>query len=129
MHDAATLARFAGVGAGAAALLFALTWLLSAAGLPAFAAGTLGYALSFAAAYLAQRGWSFAGRHTHRHALPRYLASQAIAALVAGAVAHAAAGLGATDGLASAASTIAASGVSLLLSLAWVFPARPAEGS
>lgn len=124
LHDAPTLARFAGVGLGAAALLFALTWLLSASGLPPFAAGIAAYAVSLAAAYLLQHGWSFGGRHAHGHALPRYLASQALAALTSGAVAHAAAAVGTGPGPASAAATVAASTVSLLLSLVWVFPAH-----
>ncbi|MBN9037910.1 MAG: GtrA family protein [Rhizobiales bacterium] len=123
-HDAATLARFAGVGLGAAALLFSLTWLLTEAGLPPFGAGIAAYAVSLAVAYLLQRGWSFGGRHAHGHALPRYLASQALAALTSGAVAHAASAGGLDTGLASAAATIAASSVSLLLSLLWVFPAQ-----
>lgn len=122
-HDAATLARFASVGLGAAALLFSLTWLLTRAGLPPFSAGVAAYAASLAVAYLLQRGWSFGGRHAHGRALPRYLASQALAALTSGAVAHAASAGGFDAGLASAAATVAASSISLLLALLWVFPA------
>lgn len=127
MHDPATLARFAGVGVGAAFLLFVITWLFAAIGLPAFVAGTAGYAVAFAAAYLAQRDWSFRGRHTHRHALPRYVAAQVLAALASGGAAHVAAYLGFAAMFASACATVVASGISLVLSLFWVFPPRAGE--
>jgi len=126
-HDAATLARFAGVGIGAALLLFALTWGLTATGLGPFTAGVVAYAVSLAVAYLIQRDWSFRRRHAHVQALPRYLAVQALAALASGAVAHIASSYGLEAPVAAAAATVAASTVSLLLSLLWVFPARAGQ--
>lgn len=127
MHDAATIARFVATGLGAALLLFVLTWSLAAAGLPSFIAGAAGYAIAFAAAYLVQRGWSFGGKHAHRHALPRYFASQAAAALTSGAAAHIASSFGWGHDAAALLATVAASAVSFGLSLFWVFPARAAE--
>ena len=85
MHDGATIARFVAMGLAAALLLFVLTWSFTAAGMPPFVGGLVAYAVCLAVAYLGQRGWSFGGRHTHRHAFPRYLATQALAALTSGA--------------------------------------------
>lgn len=122
-HDAATVARFVATGLGAALLLLVMTWSLAALGLAPFAAGALGYALAFAVAYLVQRSWSFRGRHAHRHALPRYLAAQALAALTSGAAAHlATAMLSWGHGASAFTATVAASAVSFVLSLFWVFP-------
>lgn len=132
MHDGATIARFVAVGVGATLLLLLLTWLLFAAGLPPFAGGTIAYAAAFAVAYAAQRGWSFGGRHAHRHALPRYFTAQAVAALTSGLSAQiAVSGLGWGHEAAAGLATVAASAVSMLLSLFWVFPARavPVTGS
>jgi putative flippase GtrA len=125
MHDTATIARFVAAGLGAALLLFVLTWSLAAAGLPPFAAGTIAYAVAFAAAYLVQRGWSFGGHHAHGHALPRYLIAQAKAAFTSGVTAHFATTTLIWGHEASALlATTAASAVSFLLSLFWVFPPR-----
>lgn len=127
MHDRATIGRFIVVGVAAALLFFLLTWLfIAAGGLPPFAGGTLAYAIVFAAAYLTQRGWSFRWQHAHGHALPRYAAAQALAAVVSGAVAQiGTSGLGWPAGAAALLAACVASATSLLLSLFWVFPARP----
>lgn len=126
MHGGATMVRFVAVGTGAALLLFVLTWFFAAAGMPPLAAGAIAYAVAFAVTYLAQRGWSFGGQHAHGHALPRYFAAQAVAALTSGLAAQiAVSGPGWGHEAAAALATFAASGVSFLLSLLWVFPARP----
>lgn len=124
MHDGATIARFVATGLAAAILLFALTWSFTAAGLPPFVGGTLAYAVCFAVAYLAQRGWAFDGRHEHRQALPRYFVAQAAAGLTSGAAAQVATSMGFGVEAAAAIATVAASAISFLLSLFWVFPAR-----
>jgi len=119
------LARFITVGAGAALLLFALTWLFATLGLPPFAGSVLAYAIAFAVAYSAQRAWTFGARHGHGHALPRYFAVQLACALVSGLAAHiAVTRLGMQPLAMSATTTIAASAASYLLSLFWVFPDR-----
>ncbi len=126
MHDRATIGRFIVVGVAAALLFFLLVWLFIAAGLPPFAGGTLAYAIVFAAAYLTQRGWSFRWRHGHGHALPRYAVAQAFAAVMSGAMAQVATSvLGWPVGVAALLAACVASAASLLLSLFWVFPARP----
>ena len=68
--------RFLIVGGGAAALMFALTYLFRQSGMPSFAGSIAAYAIVFAIAYSAQRSWTFGGTHSHRHAFPRYLAVQ-----------------------------------------------------
>ena len=124
-HSPATLLRFLLVGGGAALLLWVLGFLLLSAGVQPFIAGCAAYAVSFCVAYLLQRGYTFAGRHAHREALPRYVAAQACAGLVAGvATALAQERLGLGHELSSAAGTIAASATSLLLTAFWVFPGR-----
>lgn len=129
MHDRATIGRFIAVGGGAALLLFLLTWLLAAAGAPPFVAGTAAYATAFFAAYLTQRGWSFRWKHAHRDAFPRYVAAQTLAALISGVVAHVCmSGFGLPPEAAALLAACAASGISFLMSLFWVFPARLPEG-
>lgn len=117
--------RFAMVGAAAALLLFLLSWLFVSLGAPPFAGSVAAYAIAFAVAYLAQRGWTFSGAHSHGRALPRYFAVQLGCALGSGAVAHAAVeGLGFSAILMSAVVTVAASAMSFVLSALWVFPDR-----
>lgn len=126
MHDRATIGRFVAVGVAAALLFFLLTWLFIAAGVPPFAAGTIAYAIVFAVAYLTQRGWSFRWQHAHRQALPRYAVAQAMAALMSGLAAQIGiSGLGWPPEASALLAACAASAVSFVLSLFWVFPARP----
>lgn len=121
------IVRFLTVGLGAAALLFVLSYLFRRLGMPPFAGSVAAYAIAFVIAYSAQRGWTFGGAHSHRHAFPRYLAVQVICALVAGLVAHGAvAGLGWSALAMSAALTLAAGAASFVLSSLWVFPSRQA---
>jgi putative flippase GtrA len=118
------LARFVVVGAGANALLFVLVFLFHRLGAPAFWAGVTAYAIAFGAAYLAQRGWTFGGAHSHRRAFPRYLAAQLVCAVASGAVGHiCVAVFDAPPLLMSAAVTVTAGITSYLLSSLWVFPA------
>jgi len=119
------LARFVVVGVGAACLLFVMTFVLTSAGLPPFPGSVLAYAVAFAVAYTAQRGWTFGARHDHSHALPRYFALQAGCAVFSGIVSHVAVTRFGMSALAmSALTTVAASAASYILSLAWVFPDR-----
>jgi putative flippase GtrA len=117
--------RFVVVGVGAALLLFSLSYLFIAAGMPPFAGSTLAYGIAFVCAYLAQRGWTFGGAHGHTHAFPRYLITQIGCSLVAGGAAHLSAnGLGAPAAVVAALSTILASAGSFVLSRYWVFSVR-----
>jgi putative flippase GtrA len=119
------LFRFLVVGVGAAALLFVLSFLLVSAGLPPFPASVIAYAVAFAVAYTAQRGWTFAGQHDHSRALPRYFVLQAGCALVSGMVSHVAVKQFGMSPLAmSALTTVAASAASYVVSSTWVFPDR-----
>lgn len=116
------LARFVVVGAGANLLLLVLTYLFRRLGVPAFAAGVIGYAIAFIAAYAAQRRWTFGGAHSHRHAFPRYLAAQVGCAVLAGLVGHLlVALLAASPFWMSVAVTLTAALSSYLLSSRWVF--------
>lgn len=117
------LFRFLVVGAGAACLLFVLSWGLVAAGFPPFPASVAAYGVAFAVAYTAQRGWTFGGRHGHGRALPRYFAVQLGCALLSGLVSHIAVTVfGASPLTMSAVTTIVASAASYVLSSRWVFP-------
>jgi putative flippase GtrA len=121
--DGAIGLRFVIVGVGAAALLFCLSWLFVAAGMPAFAGSMLAYAIAFVAAYSAQRNWTFGGGHGHGHALPRYFVLQAGCAILSGAVAHlAVTGLHASPLIMSALTVAGASAASYVGSILWVFP-------
>jgi putative flippase GtrA len=114
--------RFLIVGGGAAALLFALTYLFRRSGMPSFAGSTAAYAIVFAIAYSAQRGWTFDGTHSHRRVLPRYLAVQLGCAVMSGLVGHVCTEvLAAPTFLMSAAVTVTAGAGSYLLSSRWVF--------
>ena len=119
------LFRFILVGGGAAALFFVLAYVLVSAGVPPFAGSVFAYAMAFAFAYTAQRGWTFGGRHAHSRSFPRYLALQACCALFSGVVAHAAVALFGMSPLAMSAVTAVLSGaVSYVASSRWVFPDR-----
>lgn len=115
--------RFLIVGAGAAGLLFLLSYLFVSVGMEPFAGSTLAYAIAFICAYFTQRGWTFGAAHSHGHALPRYLATQIACAVLAGVTAHVTVkGFGAPTFAMSALATAIASGTSFLLSRYWVFP-------
>ena len=119
------LVRFVTVGVGAAALLFALSYLSVRLGMTPFAGSIAAYAIAFAVAYTCQHGWTFGGVHDHSHALPRYLAVQLGCALISGLVAHVAVeGFGGSPLAMSVAVTIVASAASYVLSSLWVFPRR-----
>ena len=119
------LFRFLTVGVGAALLLFVLSWLLVSLGLSPFVGSLIAYAIAFAVAYSAQRGWTFGGQHDHARAIPRYLALQVGCALFSGLVSHVAvARFGMSPLAMSALTTVAASTVSYILSSLWVFPVR-----
>ena len=120
----ARLMRFIVVGVGAALMFFVLSFLFRRGGMPPFAGTVVAYAISFAAAYIAQRGWTFGGVHSHGEAFPRYLTGQIGCALMSGVVGHVAVdGFGLSAFWMSATVTIAASAASYLLSSFWVFPA------
>ena len=108
----------------AAVLLFALSYIFVArAGMSPFVASTLAYGIAFVCAYFAQRGWTFGASHSHGHALPRYLATQLVCALLAGVVSHLAVhGASATPIFMSVVSTAISSAASYLLTSLWVFP-------
>jgi putative flippase GtrA len=121
--------RFALVGVGAAALMFALSYLLALAGMRPFLGTTLAYAVAFAFAYTAQRAWTFGARHKHGHAFPRYCAIQAVCALLSGVLAHLlVASLSTPPLVMSAVTTVAASLASYFLSSRWAFAAAAASG-
>ncbi|MCB1381992.1 MAG: GtrA family protein [Notoacmeibacter sp.] len=117
-------ARFLLTGAGGAMLLFALMLAFSKAGVAPFAASAIAYVLSFATVYSIHRSWTFPGRASHRHALPRYLIIQLVAALFSGFVAQALVVRFGFDPVAMAAcTTIAASIFSYFASSLWAFAA------
>lgn len=119
------LRRFVIVGGGAAALLFVLNFVLVSGNVPPFTASLLAYAAAFAAAYTAQRNWTFSGANAHRRALPRYFALQAACALFSGLVSHITVSQAGLTPLAMAATTtVLTSGASFVLSTLWVFPER-----
>ena len=119
------LFRFLTVGVGAALLLFALSWLLVSLGLSPFVGSLIAYAIAFAFAYSAQRGWTFGGQHDHARAMPRYFALQVGCALFSGLVSHVAvAHFGMSFLAMSALTTVVTSTVSYILSSLWVFPVR-----
>jgi putative flippase GtrA len=116
--------RFVTVGVGAAALLFLLAYLFVSLGMTPFAGTVVAYAIAFAAAYTAQRAWTFGARHRHGHALPRYFVIQAGCALMSGGLAHVLVTYLQMPPLAmSVAITAASSVASYLLSSRWAFAA------
>jgi putative flippase GtrA len=119
------LLRFIIVGAGANFLLLLLTYALLRLGLPTFLAGSLGYAVAFCAAYLAQRAWTFEGRHRHGSALPRYVVAQLACAVVASLVGQVCADIFAMAPLATSVAVAGTAGVtSYFMSSRWVFRGR-----
>lgn len=125
----ARLLRFLTVGIGAMLLMLVLSYSFAQAGLPPFQGSLLAYALVFAFAYMAQRGWTFGGEHRHRSALPRYLVLQAACAVASAAVAHLAAeGFGLAPLPTSVLTALTAGAASYVVSSAWVFPRRARGG-
>ena len=119
------LFRFVVVGAGAAFLLFVLSFLLVSMGLSPFSASVLAYSVAFAIAYTAQRSWTFGDRQNHSNSFGRYLVLQAGCAILSGLVSHAVVEwLGMSPLAMSVLTTIAASGASYIVSSTWVFPDR-----
>lgn len=116
--------RFLITGGGAAVLFYALTFGFVRAGAPPFTGTLAAYAVAFVASYTVQRAWTFSGQHDHRHALPRYLAAQIGAALVASAVSRAAAHAGVAPASMALASTLVGSACGFVLSRYWVFADR-----
>ncbi len=122
LADNRKIARFVVVGVGAAALLFALSYLFVRLGAPPFIASTVAYAIAFSVAYTAQRNWTFRSRASHQRTLPRYFAVQAGCALLAGAISHVAVHvLGASPLVMAIVTTLAASAISFVLSSIWAF--------
>jgi len=122
LADRRRLARFIVVGAGANVLLFALSYLFRSLGMAAFIAGAGAYAITFFAAYTAQRGWTFASSESHARVLPRYLAAQIACAALAGVAGHVAAELlHLSPFWMSVAVTAIAAISSFFLSSLWVF--------
>ncbi len=120
--------RFLAVGVGAAALMFLLSYLFVSAGMPPFLGTTIAYAIAFAAAYTAQRAWTFGARHGHGHAFPRYCTIQVACALLSGVLAHVLVAYLHLPPLAmSAVITIAASVTSYFLSSRWAFAEAAAQ--
>lgn len=119
------MVRFVIVGGGAAALFFGLSWLFVSLGMAPFIGSVVAYGIAFLLAYMAQRSWTFEGRHDHAHTLPRYVALQLGCALFSGSLAHVAVTrFGLLPLAMSALTTVAASAVSYVLSSVWVFPDR-----
>lgn len=114
--------RFVIVGGGAALSFLLMCWAFVAAGISAFPAAVLAYAIAFAGAYLLQRNWTFRVQHNHGRSLPRYLAVQAICACLAGAGAHISAQwLGSTPAVTAMVATVLSGGASYILSSRWAF--------
>jgi putative flippase GtrA len=117
--------RFVAVGVGAAALF---SYLLVSVGMAPFAGTVVAYAVAFAAAYAAQRAWTFGARHDHGHALPRYFLIQVVCALLSGALAHVlVAYLQIPPFAMSAIITVGASLASYFLSSRWAFSEAAAQ--
>ena len=122
MTDPKRIVRFLVVGIGAAALLLVLSYLFVRWGMTPFSGSTAAYAISFIAAYTAQRNWTFGGAGRHQQTLPRYFVLQAGCAITSGVTAHTAVSVfGASPFVMSLATTIVASAVSFVLSSQWVF--------
>lgn len=77
------LPRFALVGGTSAVLMFGLVYLAQRfLGLAPFHAAAAGYLVLVAPTYAVQRAWAFRSGAAHLQAFPRYLATQATAALL-----------------------------------------------
>jgi len=121
--------RFALVGVGAAALMFALSYLFVSVGMRPFLGATVAYAIAFVFAYMTQRAWTFGARHRHGHAFPRYCAIQVVCALLSGVLAHLLVAYLSTPPLImSAVTTVAASVASYFLSSRWAFAEAAESG-
>jgi putative flippase GtrA len=119
------LFRFVVVGAGAACLLFVLTFLLVSIGLPPLSGSVLAYAVCIAIAYVAQRDWTFRDRQNRGNSFRRYLMVQAGCAVFSGLISHVSVEwFGMTPLAMSAMTTIAASAASYMVTSTWVFPDR-----
>lgn len=122
------LGRFLIVGAGAAGLLFALSFCFVIAGMAPFWSGAVAYGIAFIVAYTLQRAWTFGGRHDHGRAFPRYLALQLCCAALSGIISHVAVDVLGLPPLAmSMLATAITSAISYFASLLWVFRARDAR--
>ena len=115
--EAGTLGRLVVTGGTAALLFAACAYSLRAqAGLPPFAASAAVYSLAFAFANTTQRRWTFGDRHSHGHALPRYLAAQDFCLLLSAALSQATAGFwGASPLVMASATTVAVGSVDAAL--------------
>lgn len=123
------IVRFVIVGGGATALLMTLTYAFLRLGIAPFPAGLGAYALSFVAAYLLQRNWTFRGAGRLRRTLPRYFALQLGLALTSGGLSHVLNdALGWTPAATSAVMTVCVSAISYLGSSRWVFAGERETG-
>ena len=124
-----TTLRFLATGGGGAVLFFTLSLLAARVGLSPFSGTLCAYATAFVVVYTTQRTWTFRGRHRHRDALPRYLATQLGCALFSAALAHWLATAGHLPPVATAATTtVLSSAASYTLSRYWVFGRRLRAG-
>lgn len=120
--------RFVVVGVGAAALMFALSYLFASLGMQPFLGTIIAYAAAFAFAYTTQRAWTFGARHGHGQAFPRYCIIQVACALLSGLLAQAlVAYLHMPPFAMSAIITAAASVASYFLSSRWAFSEAAAQ--
>lgn len=115
------MVRFVLVGGGTAFGYFLLLLAADAYALPPLLSHPAAYVLAFLVAYGLQRGWTFAGAASHRHALPRYLATQLFCAAVAGLLGHAMHAADWPPLPAALLVTVAASVISFFLSSCWAF--------
>ena len=77
------LVRFVVVGVGSAGVLYLSGYLLqSLMGLAVFEATATAYLGAFVVAYLSHKFWTFGNRVSHQQALPRYLLTQLVCALL-----------------------------------------------
>lgn len=118
------IARFVLVGGGLAGLFFTLSlgavWLR----LTQIWVTPVVYAITCVVGYTLQRGWTFRAQHAHRRSLPRYLVVQVGCAMFSAAIAGGSLAMFGGQALyRTAFTTVAASVVSLLASLFWIFPA------
>jgi putative flippase GtrA len=114
--------RFIVSGGLSAGLYFVLAYGLLRSGVEPLNAGFTAYAISFLTGYGLQRQWTFAGRHRHQEALPRYFALQACcaaASAVALELGHAL--LAASPLVVSLVTTVVLGALSYVVSSRWVF--------
>jgi putative flippase GtrA len=115
--------RFVCVGLGVAVFFTILTYALLSGGVPPFWASILAYVICFVVAYLLQRFWTFEAKHSHREALPRYLALQVVCAVFSGLVPQVAIDhFGTTHLVAAGLAALTASVLSYIGSTLFVFP-------